>query len=197
MKFHICGDLDAPDWILKEIEILSKISVVKFRSLCLEVLNKLTGGDFDYDRVASQLAGSDVSDIKAIVAAVTYMIKNSAKYNVKPEVVSQELQQLGLPSGHAGTIEKILLKDKDRLRDYFKSQILKLNRLDSVDWRVDFILASSNLQELNTPSLQLNLNVRPSSDPENTESHNFGVDQDKLRVLLHELKVARALMDTI
>jgi hypothetical protein len=39
----------------------------------------------------------DVSALKAIVAAVTFMLRNAAKYNVKPDIVSLELQQLGLP----------------------------------------------------------------------------------------------------
>lgn len=39
----------------------------------------------------------DISALKAIVAAVTFMLRNAAKYNVKPEIVSLELQQLGLP----------------------------------------------------------------------------------------------------
>jgi hypothetical protein len=40
---------------------------------------------------------TDVSSLKAIVAAVTFMLRNAAKYNVKPDIVSLELQQLGLP----------------------------------------------------------------------------------------------------
>jgi len=192
LKFKICGDLDAPDWILKEIEILSKMSAVKLRGLCVDIVTKLCGGEIDYDKVV-KATGTEASDTKAVVAALTFMIQNAAKYNVKPEIASLELQQLGLPGGHAGAIERILAKEKDKLRDHFRHNTLRLNRLESVEWRVDFIVASSDLQELNAPSVQLKVNV--ASAEQGKETHSFGVDQDKLRVLLHELKAARSLMD--
>jgi len=194
MKFKICGDLDAPDWILKEIEVLSKMSAVKLRGLCADIVIKLCGGEIDYDKVL-KATGTEISDTKAVIAALTFIIQNAAKYNVKPEVASQELQQLGLPGGHAGAIERILAKEKDKLRDHFRQNTLKLDRISSVEWRVDFIIASSDLQELNTPSVQLNFNVAPIQG--DTQTQPFGIDNDKLRVLLHELKAARSLMDAL
>lgn len=69
MKFRFCGDLDAPDWLLKEITVLSKIvmkiylniqhfsnffffdlsfkSVVRIRLLCKELISFLSGGPID------------------------------------------------------------------------------------------------------------------------------------------------------
>jgi len=195
MKFRICGELDAPDWILKEIEVLSKMSSVKFLGLCGEIVNKLMGGKFDYDRIEKRiLAGSDISDTKAVIAAVTYIIRNSAKYNVKPETVSLELQQLGLPNTHAGAVERTITNEGEKLRAYFRKSTLRLNRLENCEWRVDFVLSSSNLQELNAPSVQLNFNIAPS-DGGATQSHAFAVDNDKFRVFLSELKAARTLME--
>jgi hypothetical protein len=48
MKFLICGNLDAPDWILKEIEVLSKMSAIKFKLLCAEIV-KILSGDLEFD----------------------------------------------------------------------------------------------------------------------------------------------------
>lgn len=33
MKFRFCGDLDAPDWLLKEITVLSKIVQFLYENL--------------------------------------------------------------------------------------------------------------------------------------------------------------------
>ena len=71
-----------------------------------------------------------------------------------------------------------------------------VNRLDSCEWRVDFVLASSSLQDLNVPSVQLNFNVAPS-DGGAIQSHAFAVDADKVRVFLTELKAARNLMENL
>uniref|UniRef100_A0A6B2LK07 COMM domain-containing protein n=1 Tax=Arcella intermedia TaxID=1963864 RepID=A0A6B2LK07_9EUKA len=193
MKFKICGDLDAPDWILKEIELLSKMSAIKIRGICVEVVNSLCGGTIDYEKVAKAIG--NLSDAKAVVAALTFILQNAARYNVKPEVASLELQQLGLPGEHAGAVERILTKDKDRIREAFRKDSLKLNRVLSVDWRVDFILASSDLKELNAPAVQLNLTIAEANQTK--QAHSFAVDNDKLRVLLHELKLARSVMESL
>ena len=200
MKFRIFGNLDAPDWILKEIEVLSKMSAIKFKLLCSEIVRTLSTGDVDYEKIEKHCAGYTSSDVKAIVAAVTFIIKNCAKYNVKPDVASAEIQQLGLPKRHATDIEKILATSTTDLRTHFKSQTLKLNRITNLEWRVDFILSSSSLKELNHPQILLNLHIKPTvakvaKDKKITNKIvAFGIDQDKFRVLLHELKVARSLM---
>eukprot|EP01127_Copromyxa_protea_P005908 TRINITY_DN15737_c0_g1_i1.p1 TRINITY_DN15737_c0_g1~~TRINITY_DN15737_c0_g1_i1.p1 ORF type:complete len:201 (-),score=45.11 TRINITY_DN15737_c0_g1_i1:41-643(-) len=197
MKFRIFGNLDAPDWILKEIEVLSKMSAIKFKLLCSEIVRTLSSGNVDYEKLEKHCAGYTSSDVKAIVAAVTLIIKNSAKYNVKPEVASLELQQLGLPKLHATHIEKTLQTSTNELRVQFKQQTMKLNRIVNTEWRIDFILSSSQLKELNQPQVLLNLHTKTISskkEPSKTKSFAFGVDQDKFRVFLHELKAARALM---
>lgn len=41
----------------------------------------------------------ELSDVKACVALVEFVLVNAAKYNVNGETLSSELQQLGLPKG--------------------------------------------------------------------------------------------------
>eukprot|EP01128_Nolandella_sp_AFSM9_P001699 TRINITY_DN119_c0_g1_i1.p1 TRINITY_DN119_c0_g1~~TRINITY_DN119_c0_g1_i1.p1 ORF type:complete len:193 (+),score=51.44 TRINITY_DN119_c0_g1_i1:158-736(+) len=191
MKFKIFGDLDAPDWILREVEVLSKLSAVRLRLLIDEIVSQLKGKDVNYDKVAKYTEGRDMSTAKAIVASVTYVIRNAVKYNAKPEVAAVELQQLGLPKTHANSIMRALAKQKKSLRERFSQQSLTLPRVSSVDWRLEFILASSMLQEVNAPSVQLNLDLVGG------KSISFGVDQDKFRVLLKEMKDAQEIMETL
>lgn len=47
--------------------------------------------------------GIDASETKAVVAVLTFIIKNAAKYNVSDDVLSNELTQLGLPKGMANS----------------------------------------------------------------------------------------------
>nr|KAF6483802.1 COMM domain containing 4 [Rousettus aegyptiacus] len=51
MRFRFCGDLDCPDWVLAEISTLAKISSVKLRLLCSQVLKELLGQGIDYEKV--------------------------------------------------------------------------------------------------------------------------------------------------
>ncbi|XP_016066043.1 PREDICTED: COMM domain-containing protein 4 isoform X5 [Miniopterus natalensis] len=50
-RFRFCGDLDCPDWVLAEISTLAKISSVKLRLLCSQVLKELLGQGIDYEKV--------------------------------------------------------------------------------------------------------------------------------------------------
>ncbi|KAI2575263.1 COMMD4 isoform 8 [Pan troglodytes] len=47
MRFRFCGDLDCPDWVLAEISTLAKMSSVKLRLLCSQVLKELLGQGID------------------------------------------------------------------------------------------------------------------------------------------------------
>lgn len=42
---------------------------------------------------------SEIGDVKASIAALTFILSSAAKYNCDGETVSNELQQLGLPKG--------------------------------------------------------------------------------------------------
>ncbi|KAI2575262.1 COMMD4 isoform 5 [Pan troglodytes] len=51
MRFRFCGDLDCPDWVLAEISTLAKMSSVKLRLLCSQVLKELLGQGIDYEKI--------------------------------------------------------------------------------------------------------------------------------------------------
>lgn len=152
MKFRFCGDLDAPDWLLKEITVLAKISVVRIRILCKEIISYLAGGPIDYEKVKKQvLTHHDnwgLSDVKATVSALSFILTNGTKYNVEPGILSNELQQLGLPKEHGDSIAKYYQPNKDKLREHFSKQTLQLPRVQSIDWRVDYLLASNSVSDL-------------------------------------------------
>ncbi|XP_040893457.1 COMM domain-containing protein 4 isoform X2 [Toxotes jaculatrix] len=99
MRFRFCGDLDCPDWVLAEISTLAKISSVKMKLLCAQVLKDLLGEGIDYDKVAKLTADAkfESGDIKASVAVLSFIFSSAAKHDVDSESLSSELQQLGLP----------------------------------------------------------------------------------------------------
>jgi hypothetical protein len=209
MKFRFCGELDAPDWLLREIELLSKIPVLRIKLLVKEVIAHILSGQLDYDKVlgVASKTGLGASDIKAAIAALDFIVTNGAKYNVDPQVLINELQQLGLPKEHCDGVARLFSDSKQDLRAKFQSQTLLLEGIQAVDWRVDYILASNNLNNVNAPTVQLNIVVKEArtgttaktQDTENTKSkaHSFEIDAEKFRVLLAELQTARSMMDSL
>uniref|UniRef100_A0A671NER2 COMM domain-containing protein n=1 Tax=Sinocyclocheilus anshuiensis TaxID=1608454 RepID=A0A671NER2_9TELE len=45
--FRFCGDLDCPDWVLAEMSTLARMSSVKMKLLCVQVIKDLLDEDID------------------------------------------------------------------------------------------------------------------------------------------------------
>lgn len=58
-----------------------------------------------------------------------------------------------------------------------------VGRLDSVSWRVDYTLSSSDLREVNAPLIQLKLQTQ-DTEPGSSETTVVSISADKFRVLL-------------
>lgn len=77
--------------------------------------------------------------------------------------------------------------------------------MTDVNWRVDYVLASSALRDVNQPVVRLSLSTsenpvqatrgRPLETQTRTES--FEVSLDKFRLLVHDLRAAKELMDSL
>ncbi|UYV81552.1 COMMD4 [Cordylochernes scorpioides] len=90
-RFRFCGELDCPDWVLAEITTISKLSSVKMRLFCNQVVAGIISGNMDH---------TELGDVKAAVGALDFILCSAAKHGLEEdEVLSGELQQLGLPRG--------------------------------------------------------------------------------------------------
>ncbi|CAI8052848.1 COMM domain-containing protein 4 [Geodia barretti] len=109
MRFRFCGDLDCPDWLLAEISILSKLTSVKMKLLCAQVIKDILGDSIDYGKVGKLTADAkyEDSDIKAAIAALSFIFTSAAKHSVAGDTLDNELQQLGLPKENAGSVCKV------------------------------------------------------------------------------------------
>uniref|UniRef100_T1IZI0 COMM domain-containing protein n=1 Tax=Strigamia maritima TaxID=126957 RepID=T1IZI0_STRMM len=195
MKFKFCGDLDCPDWILAEITTLSKLTSVKVKLLCSQVLNDVLGGSIDYEKVQKLTSDAklDIGGIKASIAAISYIITSAVKYSTEEHTLSNELQQLGLPKEHSTAICKVYADNYAKLQKELNNNSLRLSYLDDLQWRLDYIISSSHLSDVSEPLLHLKMKVR---HPE-LKIHKFSMTADKCSVILHELKEAYKVMENL
>lgn len=198
MRFRFCGDLDCPDWVLAEISTLAKISSVKIKLLCVQVLKDLLGEGMDYDKITKLTADAkfESGDVKASVAVLSFILSSAAKHDVDSESLSSELQQLGLPKEHATALCKSYEDKHSELQDKQRATSLRLGRLEAVSWRVDYTLSSSELRQVNEPLIQLRLQAQ-GAESGSTETTVVSASADKFRVLLTELKHAQAMMNAL
>ncbi|XP_042660332.1 COMM domain-containing protein 4 isoform X1 [Tyto alba] len=222
MRFRFCGDLDCPDWVLAEISTLAKISSVKLKLICAQVLRDLLGDTIEYEKILKLTSDAKLEsgDVKATIAVLDFILSSAAKHNVDSESLSSELQQLGLPKGappgalpgvwsqfgflvspaggaeHASGLCRSYEEKQSSLQDSLRASSLRLSQLGSVCWRVDYTLSSSELREVNEPLVHLTFNVR-DGERGRTAAIPMALSADKFRVLLAELKQAQAQMNSL
>lgn len=198
LRFRFCGDLDCPDWVLAEISTLAKISSVKLRLLCSQVLKELLGQGIDYEKILKLTADAkfESGDVKATVAVLSFILSSAAKHSVDSDSLSSELQQLGLPKEHATSLCRCYEEKQSPLQEHLRACSLRVNRLASVGWRVDYTLSSSLLHSVEEPMVHLQLQLVPA--PGSLAQHvSMSLSADKFQVLLAELKQAQTLMTAL
>uniref|UniRef100_A0A8C1CS45 COMM domain containing 4 n=1 Tax=Cyprinus carpio carpio TaxID=630221 RepID=A0A8C1CS45_CYPCA len=211
MRFRFCGDLDCPDWVLAEMSTLARMSSVKMKLLCVQVIKDLLDEGIDYDKVSKLTSDAkfESGDIKASIAVLSFILSSAAKHDVDSDSLSSELQQLGLPKvihktwhiymsvlEHTTGLCKSYEDKHSALQEKLREISLRLGRLEAVNWRVDYTLSSSELKQVNEPTVQLKLQAQ---DPEtdSTQTTVVTITADKFRVLLTELKQAQTMMNAL
>jgi hypothetical protein len=90
-----------PEWFFAETAVLAKMSSVRIKLICRQILLKLSGKGVNYEKLqkltTSKRQSFSRSDVKAIIAGLEFILENAAKHNVEAEVLQEELMQLGLP----------------------------------------------------------------------------------------------------
>eukprot|EP00051_Salpingoeca_urceolata_P028263 m.485923 g.485923 ORF g.485923 m.485923 type:complete len:203 (+) comp24070_c0_seq1:347-955(+) len=195
MKFRFCGEQDCPDWLLAEVVLLAKVSSIKVKILAGAVVKNILGEQLNFDKVSSALekANLDQPEIKAAVACLLFILTSAAKHDCEAETLSNELQQLGLPKEHASSLAKVYGDKIAGIQTVLRQQSLRLWKLEACDWRVDYVLASSKLETVQEPEVQLSLKVK-SPEAKQPKTTSFVVATDKFRMLLADLKLAEAQM---
>jgi hypothetical protein len=118
--------------------VLSKMSVVKFKVLCKQVLMQASGAPVDEQKLAKLLSDGKLEshEVKGAVAALHFIFLSSARYDVAEETLVEELQQLGLPKEHTEALVVALRDGRAPLRQHLADASLRLSKLESLRWRV-------------------------------------------------------------
>ena len=195
MRFAFVGGLDVPDWLLSEVFVLSKISAVRIKLLCKHVVERELGRTQE-DKVGKLLGESklDEAGVKAVVAAVQFILSAAARHDVAEEVLAQELQQLGLPREHTDGLVNAFRDGRAALRQHYAAQSLRLPRLQAVGWELH---ADPEAAAAHGVDLQLRVQPPPGggggADGE-ARTLRLALTADMFTLLYRELKAARDAM---
>jgi len=191
MRFRFCGNLDAPDWLLAEIAVLAPLSSATCDTLCGVVIQQLKTSQLNYPAVETLIKNNDLksSDVKGIVAALNYILRNSCKYGVARNDLETEVQQMGLTKDSASKVSEHYETSKETLITMLREKSLSLGKPSGeIEWRVDSILGSS----AGKPRSGLCVQMRVDDGAGTTSA--FEVDSDLFQLLHEELTNASKQM---
>lgn len=117
------------------------------------------------------------------------MVSNAAKFDVEDSTLTRELQQLGLPKEHTDAVVRPYWERRGALQTKLLQESLQLSSLEVKAWQT---------QVGDTKNVVMRLkSTAGDTGHEKDGSEDFAIcmTAEKFRVLHHELKAARALMD--
>nr|CAD7416221.1 unnamed protein product [Timema poppensis] len=159
--------------------------------LCQQVAKSNLGEEMDYDKVKKLTSDAkfEVGDVKASVAAVEFILTSSSRHDVEEDVLSSELQQLGLPREHSTSLVRVYSDNLAAFTSKLKSESLRFSRLEDVRWRVDFVSRSSRHYidpDIPEPEVTISLRVWDSLAGLH-KMHKFTTTGDMVALLLEGL----------
>jgi len=164
---------------------------------CQQIMNQLLDSSIDYAKVQKFTTDAkyDDKDIKATIAAVDFIFSSAGKYSVDGDSLSNELQQLGLPKELATSLCKVYSDKKEQLQLSLKEKSMRVAKLTAVDWRVDYVLGSSFLDENN--GVEINLKITKECESNREEQISFTASEGKFQMLTSELRDVYKMMENL
>ena len=215
MRFKFCGNIDSPEWLISEITFLTKISAIRLRMLCNNIVNFILNNGKNFKDIQKSFDDMNFNDIdgKIIFSLLDFILRNSIKFEVEENILTQELQQLGLPLENADSITKVYKTQKENLKIKLKNEIFSINEINNLDYKISYILASdindfknnnlvknikedkkiileSDVLQLNNVETKITLNI----DYDITKNINVTTNVDLIGKLLNDLTKASEMI---
>ncbi|RZF33868.1 hypothetical protein LSTR_LSTR009892 [Laodelphax striatellus] len=181
MRFKFCGEGDCPDWVLLQINALSRMSSVKMKILCQTVAKSLVENELDFEKVKKLTADAklELDDIKTSLLAIAFIIESSTRYNTSDAALSNELQQIGLPHEHSQAICKVYNEHSPKIAACLIEKSLRTSKLQQAAARA------------HAHHYHLTLDVWRASQP---TTHHVTLSKQQMAFLINELKTVKSQM---
>ena len=133
--------MEPPEWVVSKLRVVSTVvgiycprcgqsfslfaqSCVRIKFTCQEIIqNELNDERINYKKV-SALVGNE--KVETVVTLLHWILRQACQYNAPLEILTLELEQLGLPSETAYVIVNSYRKVMDRLKTHFAKQTFQV-----------------------------------------------------------------------
>jgi hypothetical protein len=193
MLFKFLGNSHTPDWLMSELNTLSFVSSVRIKFILVQIYNLLTEAEVNWDAIYHHLTDAKLTDsqIRTVVAVLSFIVQNAVRFDVDAEDLAQELQQLGTPLSHTSTIIRFYRENRRALRKYFRGNYQRITESPVFEYRSDIVLARRNGE--NFPQGRVYLRF----SPKNAELLTIAMSARQSEDLARELRAAIDVMNSM
>ena len=184
MLFKLFGNSDAPDWLMSELNILSYVSSVRIKFILLQIANLLTESEVDFDFIYHHLQDANLTEslTRSVLAVLSFIVQSAVRFDVEPDDLTQELQQLGTPLSHTSTITRFYKENRTALRKYMRNNFQRFNEPQVFEFRSDIVLARKGGEDFPHGLVHLRFN------PKGAKSFEFSMTSTQVDDLIRELR---------
>jgi hypothetical protein len=193
MLFKFLGNSDTPDWLMSELNTLSFVSSVRIKFILIQIYNLLTEAEVNWDAIYHHLTDAKLTDsqIRTVLAVLSFIVQNAVRFDVDAEDLAQELQQLGTPLSHTSTIIRFYRENRRALRKYFRANYQRITESPVFEYRSDVVLKRRNGE--NFPQGRVYLRF----SPKNAELLTLAMSARQADDLARELRAAIEVMNSM
>ncbi|OHT05914.1 hypothetical protein TRFO_26193 [Tritrichomonas foetus] len=183
MLFKLFGNSDAPDWLMSELNILSYVSSVRIKFILLQIANLLTESEVDFNLIYHHLQDANLSEslTRSVLAVLSFIIQCAVRFDVDPEDLTQELQQLGTPLSHTSTILRFYKENRLQLRKYMRNNFQRFRDPQVVEFRSDIVLSRKGSEDFPQGLVHMRFS------PKYSKPFSFSMTSQQAEDLIREL----------
>jgi hypothetical protein len=128
MLLKFLGNGDLPDWLISERSTLSFASSARIKFILIQIYNMLMEAEVNWDASYHYLMNAKLADsqIRTVLAALSFIIQNAVRFDVDAEDLAQELEQLGRPLSHTSIIIRFYCENRRALRKYLRANFRRI-----------------------------------------------------------------------
>ena len=183
MRFKFCGNIDSPEWLISEIIYLTKISAIRLRIICNNIALFIINSGKNFKDIQKNLDDMNFNDAegKIIFSLLDFILRNSVKFDIEDNILSNELQHLGLPLENAESIVKIFKNQKEKLKKKLSNEIFSNENLKEIDYKISYVLDNDINDFKNN---EISENKFEEEKTKNLDDDNFLLSKIEGRILI-------------
>jgi hypothetical protein len=193
MLFKFLGNSDVPDWLMSELNTLSFVSSVRIKFILIQIYNLLTEAEVNWDAIYHHLTDAKLTDsqVRTVVAVLSFIVQNAVRFDVDAEDLAQELQQLGAPLSHTSTIIRFYRENRRALRKYFRGNYQRITESPVFEYRSDIVLKRRDGEDFPQGRVYLRFS------PKNADLLTVAMSARQAEDLARELRAAIEVMNSM